>query len=270
MCSSSFRREMGDGEGDLRGSGLVAATAGTSSKPMRRSLTSLNPRLSPSPARPSYLVLRALATQMRAQVEAHFGDRNDLTVVDVGCGERPYEPLFEGRAARYVGVDITSGPNVDVVAPAEELPFQSESFDCVVCSQMLEHAEDPARVLAELHRVLRPGGVAFVSTHGVIRYHPDPDDFWRWTQTGLHRLFAGSAGWSEVQVTPNGGVATAIAYLIGWELAGVGRRGWGEALMRPLFLALNAIAWNLDRARRLRAGGSTPPLAANYLVAATR
>lgn len=229
----------------------------------------VNSRLSPSPSRPSYLVLRALAAQMRAQVAARFGDRNDLAVVDVGCGGRPYEPLFARHADRYVGVDVVDGPGVDVVAMAEDLPFESESFDCAVCSQMLEHAKEPERVIAELRRVLRPGGVALVSTHGVIRYHPDPDDYWRWTHAGLHRQFTMSADWSDIQVTPNGGVATAIAYLIGWEIAGLGR-GRREAMMGPVFVGLNAVAWSVDRARRKTTGGTPPPLAANYLVAATR
>jgi SAM-dependent methyltransferase len=55
----------------------------------------------------------------------------------------------------------------------------------VLSTQVLEHVLDPDVYLRECYRVLRPGGRLLLSTHGFMFYHPDPDDYWRWTCAGL-------------------------------------------------------------------------------------
>jgi SAM-dependent methyltransferase len=108
------------------------------------------------------------------------------TVLDVGCGAKPYRRFFAGP---YVGVDRGGEHGApDVLAAAEELPLRSGAVDVVLSTQILEHVEDPARSLAEFHRVIRPGGTLLLSTHGVWIHHPDPHDYWRWTEEGLRRL----------------------------------------------------------------------------------
>jgi SAM-dependent methyltransferase len=213
-------------------------------------------------------MLRQLAVQMRGQVERRFAGRDDIDVLDVGCGRRPYAPLVERHAARYVGVDMAPGPMVDVIASADALPFEDGSFDCVLCNQLLEHVESPPAVVSELRRVLRPGGVALASTHGVMRYHPVPEDYWRWTHAGLDRLFRTSADWSEVEVQPNGGVGSALAHMIAWQLQGLAGRTLGSAAAGPVNVAMNALGANYDRAMRRLKPGEPPSIAPNYLVTA--
>ena len=58
---------------------------------------------------------------------------------------------------------------------------RTTSFDAVLSTQVLEHVADPGALPAERFRVLRPGGRLLLSTHGIFVYHPDPDDYWRWT-----------------------------------------------------------------------------------------
>jgi SAM-dependent methyltransferase len=107
-------------------------------------------------------------------------------VVDYGCGSRPYEPLFAGRASRYIGVDIGPNPRADVVAaPDRPLPLPDAGFDVVLSSQVLEHVGDVDGYLAECARLLKPGGMLFLSTHGFWTYHPYPTDLRRWTCQGL-------------------------------------------------------------------------------------
>ena len=72
-------------------------------------------------------------------------------------------------------------------APVEALPVEDSSFDVVLCTQVLEHCDDPDQAVRELRRVTRPGGRVLASTHGVQVYHPSPEDYWRWTHTGLTR-----------------------------------------------------------------------------------
>jgi SAM-dependent methyltransferase len=80
-----------------------------------------------------------------------------------------------------VNVDHKPGPGVDVVAPAEDLPFESGSVGYVYASHVLEHVEDLDRAMRELHRVLKPGGILLALVPYGLRslynpYHLRPFD----------------------------------------------------------------------------------------------
>jgi SAM-dependent methyltransferase len=108
-------------------------------------------------------------------------------VLDYGCAELPYRHFFEDDI-EYVGADIPGNPNATLdLEPNGSVPVEDGSFDAVLSTQVLEHVEDPGLYLSECFRVLRPGGRLLLSTHGVFMYHPDPDDYWRWTGAGLQR-----------------------------------------------------------------------------------
>jgi SAM-dependent methyltransferase len=227
-------------------------------------------RSSPSPWHANYLPLRALAVQLRAHARVRLNTRSGLRVLDVGCGDRPYEEILRPYAGEYVGVDRYKGPLVDVVAKAEMLPFPDAGFDCFLCSQVLEHAADPAAVLSEASRVLRPGGIAFVSTHGVANYHPNPEDYWRWTHAGLARLIHTTGSWSVIDVIPNGGTGSALTYLIGRQTEVLAAKVGVAFAVRPVVLALNVAGWNADRIYRRAYPTRAPDLSPNYLAVAVR
>ena len=109
-------------------------------------------------------------------------------VLDYGCADVPYRHFFPADV-EYVPADLPGNPHAVLeLDPEGRIPSEDQSFDAVVSTQVLEHVEDPARYLAECARVLRPGGRLLLSTHGVFVYHPDPDDYWRWTCAGLKRV----------------------------------------------------------------------------------
>jgi SAM-dependent methyltransferase len=192
-----------------------------------------------------------------------------VRVVDVGCGQRPYEHLFAGYDCEYLGVDWEHRPGVDLVASGDDLPIESASIDVVICSQVLEHVENPNAVVKEMHRVLKPGGLALVSTHGLMRYHPNPHDYWRWTHAGLYRMFCTNGCWERIDVIPNGSTVIAIAYLVQYESAMVARRlGIGRP-WRIMTAMGNVVAWQGERLYRRAGGKRVPSLSANYLVSAT-
>jgi SAM-dependent methyltransferase len=117
----------------------------------------------------------------------------DASVLDYGCAEIPYRDLF-GSGVRFEGADIPGNPHATIELERDgSLPVPDQTFDAVISTQVLEHVADPARYLSECHRVLRPGGKLLLSTHGIMVYHPDPDDYWRWTCAGL-RLAVEDAG----------------------------------------------------------------------------
>jgi SAM-dependent methyltransferase len=182
-----------------------------------------------------------LAAWLRREGEAAGGKR----VLDVGCGLKPYYPFFT-RAAEYVGVDVVEIPSADIVGPIEALPIDDDSFDIVLCTQVLEHADDPAAAVRELHRVTKPGGRVLASTHGVMVFHPNPNDYWRWTHTGLRRLFDLNGEWATVEVEPGAGTAAGLGLLIARFMHLLAKRAHVAAVARPFVAALNAGAAALD------------------------
>jgi len=222
-----------------------------------------------------YLTLSSLAATIRHQVDRRYPDRTDLRVLDIGCGQKPYLPLVAHRAASYRGIDFVDGPLVDDVGPAEDLPYPDDSFDLVLCTQVLEHVHDPASTVREIHRVLAAGGTALVSTHGVHVYHPDPpgsgQDYWRWTHSGLDRLFRTVAPWGDVTVVANRNVIACFAGVFCWYLDGLVKRLRLGGLGRALMATVNrAAAWLDDRFPATIRVPEPGSMSANYLVAASK
>ena len=116
------------------------------------------------------------------------GNAEVMTVLDYGCGTRPYEPLFLKKGMRYVGADIRGNERADISFDANRpIPTESDSVDMVFSSQVLEHVSDVKGYLSECRRVLKTEGALILSTHGYWTYHGYPDDFFRWTFQGLRR-----------------------------------------------------------------------------------
>lgn len=161
----------------------------------------------------TWVVRSALARWLREQAH-ELSPHAPLRVLDVGCGVKPYKPFFAPIASVYLGVDVVENPHADLFGSVEELPVEDGSFDVVLCTQVLEHVDDPARAVRELRRVTAPGGRVLASTHGVQWYHPSPTDHWRWTHTGLRLLFERAADWSSLSVEPAAGTASGLAMLV--------------------------------------------------------
>jgi SAM-dependent methyltransferase len=220
-------------------------------------------RRSPSRSSATWVVRSALAEWLRAQA-GEMRSRGSYRVLDVGCGPKPYYPLF-ADASEYVGLDVVANPVAELHGQVEDLPVADGSFDLVLCTQVLEHCDDPAQAVRELRRVVAPGGRVLASTHGVQVYHPSPHDYWRWTHAGLRRLFEENGEWAAVSVTPGAGTASTLAMLLGTYLEIALRRS--AAARGPVWL-LNSVGSGLDRRvgslQELRPGSLT----ANFHVVA--
>ncbi|MBD3425624.1 MAG: methyltransferase domain-containing protein [Candidatus Omnitrophica bacterium] len=93
-----------------------------------------------------------------------------------------------------------------------DLDFPGESFEYVVCDQVLEHVEgNPQKAVNEVHRVLKPGGIAVLTSCLINPVHKEPSDLWRFTPDGLKFLFGGFSDIIEAQ-----GWGNRVLWLIDW------------------------------------------------------
>ncbi len=212
---------------------------------------------------PTWAVRAPLAAWLEEQAAAGEGG---YRVLDVGCGPKPYYPFFADRASEYVGVDVVENPAAELRGSVEDLPVPDASFDLVLCTQVLEHCDDPRQAVAELRRVTAPGGRVLASTHGTQVYHPSPQDYWRWTHAGLGRLFEEGAEWESVDVTPGAGTATTLAMLLGTYLEIALRR---TPVAGPPVWLLNRAGAALDARVRMLREPVPGSLIANFHVVAT-
>jgi SAM-dependent methyltransferase len=217
----------------------------------------------PSYGETNYAVRAPLVRWLQAEAERGDGERR---ILDVGCGIKPYEPFFRPYAS-YVGVDV-GNPAADLEGSVENLPVADDSFDVVLCTQVLEHTTDPARAVRELERVVAPRGRVLASTHGVQVYHPAPDDYWRWTHAGLERLFRENGDWQSVTVRPGAGTAATIAMLVGTYVDLVAQRIHARVAGKPFVYGLNVLGSAIDRTSRGLREPMPGALIANYHIVA--
>jgi SAM-dependent methyltransferase len=130
--------------------------------------------------------LRDVISDLIAAAELQPG----ATVLDLGCADAPYRDVLPNGTV-YVGADLPGNPVADVeIGPDGSVPLPNGSCDLVLSTQVLEHVEDPVSYVDECRRLLRPGGTLVLSTHGIMYYHRDPEDYWRWTRPGLAKVIA--------------------------------------------------------------------------------
>lgn len=168
------------------------------------------------------------------------GLEQGATVVDYGCADRPYVQ-FLPSGVNYVGADLPGNTTADLeIGPDGAIPVPSGTAHLVLSTQVLEHVEDPRAYLAECARVLHPGGTLLLSTHGIMYYHPDPEDYWRWTRAGLRRLLD-DQGFGVVELRGVLGLVAASLQLIQdrtyWRLPRRVRRPYVAAMQLRIALA---------------------------------
>lgn len=134
------------------------------------------------------------------------------TILDLGGGKQSYyHQLIQGEhtfAIANLDNGATNDHQFDFEAP---FPIASESFHGILCINVLEHIFNYAHLLQESHRVLKPDGQLIIAVPFLIRYHPSPNDYWRYTEATL-KIILRSAGFSAVTVTPIGTGVCGAAY----------------------------------------------------------
>lgn len=215
-----------------------------------------------------YIVMKYLIEDLTSEIRGHASGN----LLDVGCGNKPYESLFEGKISSYTGCDVvqSSMSKVDVICEATSLTFKENQFDTVFSTQVIEHVSDPFKMLEEIYRVLRPGGTLIISAPFCWELHEEPYDFYRYSKYGLKAMIE-SRGFEVKSLKANGGKWAAIGQLnINIIYSAFGRKSFLVKLAKGFFIKLRFTSiWNriflwLDRKY------PSDLLTLNYVVVAKR
>lgn len=213
---------------------------------------------------PDWLLLRELSRDVSWAL-ARFASGK---LLDVGCGERPYS-AFRSNVTQWIGLDADTNSSADITGSADAVPLPDGSVDTVLCTQVLEHVADPERAVAELHRVLRDGGMLILSVPQYWPLHEEPYDFRRYTEIGL-RALATKSGFTVVATRAQGrgvvvsGQALNNAILCMGEHLRFSGAMWFKATKAPAYLAVNLITVVLSGMLR------TPRDVLNHLIVARK
>jgi SAM-dependent methyltransferase len=163
------------------------------------------------PVAPKAGELRVIGTSVGREIERLFGHlaatarRRNLRVLQVGSrtlvadrNEQNWRSLVGhhfGERARFIGIDLLEGSNVDQVLDicgsrqALRAKLGETGFDLVICCHVLEHTRDPRKAAANIMDLLKPGGLAYIATPWSQAFHATPDDYWRFSLRGLAVMF---------------------------------------------------------------------------------
>jgi SAM-dependent methyltransferase len=203
----------------------------------------------PSSAGASWLLTRLVADAYERHLPEHARGR----LLDLGCGTVPLYAAYRQLVSEITCVDWAGSPHgakyLDVVHDLNQpLPLEAQRFDTVILSDVLEHIRKPEALLAEVARVLAPGGRLLLNVPFFYWLHEQPHDYYRYTEHAL-RSFVEHSGLSLLSLEGLGGAPEVVSDVIGKHLGQVpllGKTGarllqqsvWAVTSMKPVARAL--------------------------------
>lgn len=137
----------------------------------------------------NWLIKSLLENEVQRMLRSYSSGK----LLDIGCGDRPYYDLGKNYFDSYIGIDHSSTPHlnnkIDIFCDAYKIPLDDEVFDCILCTEVLEHLEEPSVAIDEAFRLLKKGGYALYTVPFSWPVHESPRDFYRYTGYGLQYLF---------------------------------------------------------------------------------
>lgn len=160
-----------------------------------------------------------MATLVARWYQAALAQHAHGVMLELGCGAMPYHPLYRERTSAVWCTDwpqsLHQQPHADLFCDLNvHLPLKSEMADTVLLADVLEHIYQPEALLAEVVRVLRPGGVLLLNTPFMYWVHEAPHDYYRYTPYALQRL-AQDAGFEVLALDAVGGSLCVLADVAG-------------------------------------------------------
>jgi SAM-dependent methyltransferase len=172
-------------------------------------------------------------------------ERPTVLVIGGGAIGSGADQLYNDPSIELIGTDVYASQYTVLVADGHKLPFEDGIFDGVWVQAVLEHVLEPATVVAEIHRVLRPKGLVYAETPFMQQVHERAYDFSRFTQSGHRWLFRRFA---EISAGPVSGPGVALIWSIRYFSRALGA---GDKMSRLISLPFFWIRY-LDRFARGR------------------
>jgi SAM-dependent methyltransferase len=166
---------------------------------------------------------------------SHLPSNPLILIIGGGSIGQGMAPLYEGDSSRVVAFDIYATTNVQLVADGHDIPFENETFDAVVIQAVLEHVLDPAEIVGEIWRVLKPVGLVYAETPFLQAVHEGPYDFLRFTESGHRWLFR---NFELICSGVIGGPLTAFLWSVDYTVRSLCRSRRAGLAVRTLLLPL--------------------------------
>lgn len=190
-----------------------------------------------------YLIRGDLFKQIKVNSKKLHG-----SVMDFGCGTKPYAYLFDNNP-EYIGVDLKlegweeRQKYADVFYDGKTIPFENDRFDGMLCTEVLEHVFNIEELLSEFRRVLKPGGLALITTPFMWEEHEMPYDFARYTTPALKSLYE-KHGFEVVYHHKTGNNIKVICqFVINYIKSYLPQNKWiRQLLLLPFLLFFNTLA----------------------------
>ena len=125
-------------------------------------------------------------------IKKDFENQKSIKVLDLGCGNKPYESLVINylKNVKYIGIDYyNENADIKLDLNKDKLPFKDNEIDFIICTEVLEHLYDPFHCIKEMKRVLKQGGFIFLSTPFFYPVHDRKHDYFRFTENFHLRTF---------------------------------------------------------------------------------
>ena len=190
-----------------------------------------------------YYVRNSILTKLKAAIPLFRG-----RLLDVGCGHMPYKSMIlapNTNVSDYVGMDLSDNRSYanqpDLSWDGTAIPLPDSSIDCAMATEVLEHCPYPDKTLAEINRVLKPGGTLFITVPFIWMLHETPYDEYRYTPFALKRLVE-SSKFKIIELSALGGWNASLAqFIANWLYYSEGNRQLrrlGKVLFFPFFKLL--------------------------------
>tara|TARA_B100000945_G_C20385531_1_gene599512 strand:+ start:261 stop:905 length:645 start_codon:yes stop_codon:yes gene_type:complete len=156
-----------------------------------------------------------ISTHRRKYVDSFLNSQVDFmhgNIVDIGGKKNNkrgsfHPPIDNVDSWNYVNTDKSTNP--DYCCSADSIPISDNSIDGFLLCEVLEHLENPEDVLNEAYRILKEGGIGWITSPFLFQIHADPSDYQRWTNIKLKKELL-KIGYKDINIFPMGGVIAVI------------------------------------------------------------
>ncbi len=148
-------------------------------------------------------------------------------------------PIKSVESWEYLNIDKSTNP--DYLCSADDIPTKNNTFDIILLTEVLEHLQNPIKVLKECKRVLKKDGKLIITMPFLYPKHADPEDYQRWTDYKLEKELK-NLGFNYIAISPMGGMFAVIYDIlyVSLGMASKNRSSFRNRAIRKFFMPILA------------------------------